>query len=379
MTPYEELFALSEKIKAVELTGEASEADTVLPSLEKAASSVGRAFSGSWYGYHSRVYYNDFISPPPGAHFSQEWGLKDLSFTSDLGSKGDWNEYDADEVIELIRHMAGNPDLTEIRLAAERAADEYLFIKSELISIIQNELDDRSDSFLEGLKAKIEEIEPLSAFEVARRLAPKGQTMTRDVIVLGQGIQTPPHFSILAEVQSLRQSFGICGYAADIAKKAGSHIERRSRKLKLVESEMTVIGTKVFIGHGRSHAWRDLKDFIQDRLCLPFDEFNRVSVAGKANTARLSEMLDAACVAFLVMTSEDEMADGEHHARMNVIHEAGLFQGRLGFAKAIVLLEEGCEEFSNIQGLGQIRFPKGNISAVFEDIRRLLEREGLIK
>lgn len=38
----------------------------------------------------------------------------------------------------------------------------------------------------------------------------------------------------------------------------------------------------------------------------------------------------------------------------------------------------GCEEFSNIQGLGQIRFPSGNIKAIFEDIRHVLEREGLV-
>lgn len=43
-----------------------------------------------------------------------------------------------------------------------------------------------------------------------------------------------------------------------------------------------------------------------------------------------------------------------------------------------MLLEEGCKEFSNIQGLGQIKFPQGNISAAFEDVRRVLEREGLI-
>jgi predicted nucleotide-binding protein len=34
-----------------------------------------------------------------------------------------------------------------------------------------------------------------------------------------------------------------------------------------------------------------------------------------------------------------------------VIHEAGLFQGKLGFARAIVLLEQDCNEFSNIAGL----------------------------
>jgi hypothetical protein len=61
-----------------------------------------------------------------------------------------------------------------------------------------------------------------------------------------------------------------------------------------------------------------------------------------------------------------------------LLHEVGLFQGRIGFGRAIVLLEEGCDEFSNIHGLGQLRFPKGNISAKFEDIRAVLEREGLI-
>jgi predicted nucleotide-binding protein len=89
-------------------------------------------------------------------------------------------------------------------------------------------------------------------------------------------------------------------------------------------------------------------------------------------------MLDAAAIAFLVMTAEDEMADGAVQARMNVVHEAGLFQGRLGFTRAVVMLEEGCEQFSNIEGLGQIRFPGGNIAAAFEEVRRVLEREGLI-
>jgi hypothetical protein len=46
--------------------------------------------------------------------------------------------------------------------------------------------------------------------------------------------------------------------------------------------------------------------------------------------------------------------------------------------RAIVVLEEGCEEFSNIDGLGQIRFPRGRIAASYEEIRRALRREKLI-
>jgi hypothetical protein len=34
------------------------------------------------------------------------------------------------------------------------------------------------------------------------------------------------------------------------------------------------IGANVFIGHGRSLVWRELKDFLEDRLGLSVDEFN---------------------------------------------------------------------------------------------------------
>ena len=43
------------------------------------------------------------------------------------------------------------------------------------------------------------------------------------------------------------------------------------------------------------------------------------------------------------------------------------------------MLEEGCEEFSNIEGLGQIRFPKNDIRAAFRDVQLALEREGLVE
>ncbi len=135
---------------------------------------------------------------------------------------------------------------------------------------------------------------------------------------------------------------------------------------------------RVFIGHGRSPIWRELKDFIQDRLRLQWDEFNREPVAGYATSERLDQMLTQAGFAFLLMTAEDLHEDNEFHARENVVHEIGLFQGKLGRRKAIILLEEGCAEFSNIVGLSQIRFPRGNIAACFEDIRKVLEREGLL-
>ena len=89
-------------------------------------------------------------------------------------------------------------------------------------------------------------------------------------------------------------------------------------------------------------------------------------------------MLKSAAFALLIMTAEDEHADETLHARENVIHEVGLFQGNLGLRRAIILLEEGCTTFSNIHGLTYISFPRGRISAAFEYIRRVLERERIV-
>jgi predicted nucleotide-binding protein len=135
---------------------------------------------------------------------------------------------------------------------------------------------------------------------------------------------------------------------------------------------------RIFIGHGRSPLWRELKDFIAERLGLAWDEFNREAVAGHSTADRLKAMMSQTTFAFLVMTAEEEHTDTTIHARPNVIHELGLFQGRLGLNRAIVVLEEGCSEFSNIVGLSQIRFPHGDIRARFEEVRQVLEREGLL-
>ncbi|MER8923412.1 nucleotide-binding protein [Mesorhizobium sp. M0802] len=135
---------------------------------------------------------------------------------------------------------------------------------------------------------------------------------------------------------------------------------------------------RIFVGHGRSAVWRDLKDYLVERLGLECVEFNSESVAGHSTTERLKQMLEQAGFAFLVMTGEDEASDGSLTARMNVVHELGLFQGRLGFERAIILMETNCADFSNIHGLTYIPFPKGDINSAKDEIRRVLEREGLV-
>ena len=136
---------------------------------------------------------------------------------------------------------------------------------------------------------------------------------------------------------------------------------------------------KIFIGHGRSHLWREFKDFLVETLGLEYEEFDRISAAGKLINNRLEEMLGKSCMAFLIMTGEDEHSDGSVHARQNVIHEIGKCQDRLGSERAIILLEKDCEKFSNMDDIIYIDFAKGNIKETFGEIVRVLIRESIIR
>lgn len=198
--------------------------------------------------------------------------------------------------------------------------------------------------------------------------------MTRDTLALSQGLQIPHHIAVSSMVVSLGTSFNQIGELANIAETASNYLRQ---KYAQANTGVLADGT-VFIGHGRSESWRELSTFIGDRLKLQWDEFNREPTAGLSIKERLEGMLSQANFAFLVMTAEDEHQDQTLHARENVIHEIGLFQGRLGFNRAIILLEDGCQEFSNIHGIGQIRYPKRYIKAAFEEIRGVLEREGIL-
>lgn len=132
---------------------------------------------------------------------------------------------------------------------------------------------------------------------------------------------------------------------------------------------------KIFIGHGRSPLWRELKDHLTDKHKYEVIAYEVGSRAGHTIRDILEEMLNRSSIAFLVLTGEDLDVSGDLHARENVIHETGLFQGRLGFARSIVLLEKGTVEFSNIHGIDQIRFSPGNIKETFGDVIAVIKRE----
>lgn len=132
---------------------------------------------------------------------------------------------------------------------------------------------------------------------------------------------------------------------------------------------------KIFIGHGQDNQWRDLKDHLHEQHGFEVNAYEIGPRAGLSVKEVLESMLNESSFALLVLTGEDIDTEGVAHARENVIHELGLFQGRIGFKRAIAVLEKGVNEFSNILGVNQVRFSKGNIKETFGDILSIIKRE----
>ena len=152
------------------------------------------------------------------------------------------------------------------------------------------------------------------------------------------------------------------------------HVDEASESVQ-THSDTPNSKPSIFIGHGRSIQWRDLKDHLQDLHGYDVQAYEIGARAGHAIRDILDEMVRNSSFAILVMTGEDETIDHELLPRLNVVHELGLFQGSLGFSRAIMLLEEGTKEFSNMKGIEQIRFSKDNIRETFGDVLATIGRE----
>jgi predicted nucleotide-binding protein len=334
--------------------------------LHQAIQQVGAAASGMFLGRHARAYIQDFRPKHPGEYYSN------------FEQRGPWVVYAAEAVEQAIRRIAQVPDPTPISEAAQAAGAAFGQSKGDLLPGFDALLASQEDEAIRKLHKEVADLPShVSQDDFASAMFPRGSYITtfRDQRAGDIYPSLPPHLGVEAWLLGC-QSFGQSARKlADLARHTVKYLQLR---LQMKGDTVAKTDGKIFIGHGRSLAWRDLKEFLQDRLGLAWDEFNRESAAGLSTKERLEAMLDDACFALLVMTAEDEHHDGSKHARENVIHEAGLFQGRLGFERAIILLEEGCSEFGNVFGLTQIRFPKGNVMAKSEDIRRVLEREGIL-
>lgn len=130
----------------------------------------------------------------------------------------------------------------------------------------------------------------------------------------------------------------------------------------------------IFIGHGRSVLWRDLKDHLHDKHMFEIQAYETDDKSSGYIFENVENMIKKASFAILILTNEDEMADGIFRSRQNVIHELGFSQAKIGRKNTLVVVEESVDWPSNIQGIDHFYFSKGNIREVFGDIVSALEK-----
>ena len=140
--------------------------------LELNLSIVTKSFSGSWLGYHSKVYYQNFEAPAPGDHFSVEWGLMHRMSHHDSGR---WVEVSEEQVHTFIMRgvdMQYNDRLAGISRGAKTVAEEVHVVLTMLLTIL---IESAKDVFLTDLN---NELAGASCFsnerEIVSQLRPRG-------------------------------------------------------------------------------------------------------------------------------------------------------------------------------------------------------------
>lgn len=130
----------------------------------------------------------------------------------------------------------------------------------------------------------------------------------------------------------------------------------------------------VFIGHGANPEWLAVQRFIEDRFSLPVYSFESASWSSRPVTDALADYLDRCSFAICILTAEDFTGDGKRLARQNVVHEVGLFQGRHGFDRVLVLAEDGCDFVPRAAEPYTIRFPRNGISRALYRVGETLRK-----
>jgi sugar/nucleoside kinase (ribokinase family) len=133
----------------------------------------------------------------------------------------------------------------------------------------------------------------------------------------------------------------------------------------------------VFVAHGADPQWQQVKTFLEGECGLPvfgLDEQAQGSDLAHEIRVHLAECGFGVCVFTAETTGPGDLG----YAGQTVVHQAGLLQGRYGFRRVAILVEHGCQAFSNVAGLIRLDFPPGRIESTFWQLERMLRREGLI-
>jgi predicted nucleotide-binding protein len=138
----------------------------------------------------------------------------------------------------------------------------------------------------------------------------------------------------------------------------------------------------VFVIHGKDELnTLRLRDLLRDECHV-----NPVAMMAKPGMSRpltdkFEEEASTCSFAFALFTPDDAVmyADARYgQARPNVIYETGWFIGRLGRNRVVLLMKEGAEMHTDLQGVSRILF-RDDVKEKFVEIRQELKAAKLLK
>jgi hypothetical protein len=140
-------------------------------------------------------------------------------------------------------------------------------------------------------------------------------------------------------------------------------------------------GRNVFIihGHDETNSLR-LQVLLHDHFKLSPVVMKKEAGMSRALLTKFEDVASVCSIAFALMTPDDQITNSQRQfsqARPNVIFETGWFVGRLGIPRVCLLLKEGTEVHSDIDGISRIVF-RYSVEEKVIDIQRELEAVGLL-
>lgn len=208
-----------------------------LQKLTEATNTIAQTWSGSWMGYHSKLYYENFRKPTRQEMFDIEWGGAGMH-----GIAPEWREREDCEVINHIEAYCGLklidllPPIEEtIKIANELKE----MISTELILIENDEKFSKENEIISDLEKQKWGVSEIDVILIKR---PKS-AMTRDSIAACQGLKTPPHIAYEAKLISNLSKIAILE----------EFIAKTSRLIRQIEIKMMIksklTGTSSAISH----------------------------------------------------------------------------------------------------------------------------------
>jgi hypothetical protein len=186
--------------------GTAEQIDVGLTDLGKrlrdATHKVGDSSSGSWVGWHSRMYFKGYAEPSAETSWNSEWG-------GVYGPQEGWVDRTQGEVQEAIERRA-NVTLAKLAEVADDVREQCEPLRQEVLTVLSPICDLAGLEKEAELLKQIEDIEWITPPDQYVRAMAPGQMMSRDSGAINQGMQSPLHVNVEAAIVSNTSTLARC-------------------------------------------------------------------------------------------------------------------------------------------------------------------------